>query len=46
VKIIITLNLDDSYADPGHDMGVTEEGYMGISDALEPFGDNVEIAKA
>jgi hypothetical protein len=45
MKIRIVMDIDDSYADPGHDMGVTEEGYLGITDALADYGDNVEIGR-
>jgi hypothetical protein len=45
VKIRITMQVDDEYADPEHDMGVTEDAYLGISDVLAPFGDNVEIGR-
>lgn len=46
MKIQITMQVADEHADPGHEMGVTEEAFLGISDALEPYGDNVEIARA
>lgn len=45
-KITITMDLDDEYADPDHKMGVTEEGYEGISEALSGFGTNIDVSAA
>ena len=42
-KITITMDIDDDYADPGHKMGVTTEGYDAICDALTEFGGDIEI---
>lgn len=46
MKILITLNLDDDYADPAHSMGVTEEGYNKISEALAELGGDIEVERA
>jgi hypothetical protein len=46
VKIRITMDVADELADPDHEMGVTEEGYEVITDALMSYGDDVEIHKA
>jgi hypothetical protein len=44
--ITITMDLDDDYADPEHPMGVTEEGHIGLQDALAPFGSNIEVSRS
>ena len=43
MKIRITMNVDPEYAHPGHPMGVTEEGYNAICDALAGLGENIEV---
>lgn len=45
-KITITMVLDDDYAEPGHPMGVTEEGHDAIQDRLGDMGTDIEVAKA
>jgi hypothetical protein len=45
-KIRITMDVDDEYADPDHAMGVTEEGHLEISEALAPYGDDIEFERA
>lgn len=44
-KIRITMDVDDEYADPDHEMGITEQGYQEISDALSSYGDDIDIQK-
>jgi hypothetical protein len=39
------MDIADEYADPDHDMGITEEAYEQITDALMGFGDDVDIRK-
>ena len=46
MKIVITMNLDDSLADPEHPMGVTEAGYEQITDMLSGLGDKIDVARA
>lgn len=46
MKIQITMNLDDVYADPGHEMGITEEGYDAINEALGELGTDIDVRKA
>ena len=46
MKIIITMDVGPEYADPYHAMGVTEEGYLAISEALAPFGTDVDVSRA
>lgn len=46
MKITITMNLDEAYADPAHSMGVTEEGYEKISAPLGDLGSDVDIERA
>ena len=43
MKIRITMNVDPGYADAGHPMGVTEDGYNAICDALAYLGENIEV---
>jgi hypothetical protein len=45
MKIRITMDVADEYADPGHEMGVTTEGYEEIIDALAAYGDDIDIRK-
>jgi hypothetical protein len=46
MKVIITMNLDDEFADPEHPTGVTEAGYDQITDLLGTMGDDIDVAKA
>lgn len=46
MKITITLDLDPAYADPGHPMGITEEGYDQLNDALSALGTDIEVQQA
>lgn len=32
--IVIKIDLDDEFAEPGHKMGITEEGFEKLGDAL------------
>jgi hypothetical protein len=45
MKILITMEVDDEYVDPDHAMGVTEEAYLGISEALGNYGQDIDIQK-
>jgi hypothetical protein len=45
VKITITMDVDDEYADPGHEMGVTEEGYVLIVNRLSSVGDDIDVKR-
>lgn len=46
MKIQITFDIDDELADPEHEMGVTDEGYEAIIDALGELGRDFQIRKA
>ena len=46
MKILITMDVDAEYADPGHKMGVTEQGYELISAALDPLGTDIDVSAA
>jgi hypothetical protein len=46
MKIAITMNLDEGYADPDHSTGVTVEGYNKINDALAELGTDIEVERA
>lgn len=43
IQITFELDEDDEYADPGHEMGVTEAGYEYIVDRL--FGDDFHVVR-
>jgi hypothetical protein len=44
-KIRITMEIAEEYSDPDHEMGVTEQAYEEISDALMSYGDDIDIQK-
>ena len=46
MKIIITIDLDDDFADPDHQMEITEEGYQLITDALGDLGSDIDVRRA
>jgi len=46
MNIQITMTLDPEYAEPEHPMGVTEEGHLGICDALMAFGSDIIVERA
>lgn len=46
MKVQITMDVDSEWADPDHQMGVTSEAYERIIDALNAFGDDIDIEKA
>lgn len=46
MKVRITIDIDDQYADPAHPMGVTDEGYTRIVDTLSWLGDDVDVERA
>ena len=45
-KITITLDIDDEYADPLHEMGVTNEGSELILRLLSSIGFDIEVERA
>lgn len=45
-KVIITMEVDDDYADPDHEMGVTNEGYELLLRKLGSLGDDIEVRRA
>jgi hypothetical protein len=45
MKIKITMDLEDEYADPNDPMGVTEEAYLEISSSLSSYGDDIQFEK-
>lgn len=46
MKIGITMEIDDTYADPDHPTGVTEEGYARITGTLSELGTNIDVTQA
>lgn len=44
-KVIITMEIDDEYADPDHEMGVTNEGYELLVSRLGALGTDVEVER-
>lgn len=45
MKVRITMEVADDIADPNHSMGVTNEGYERIVEALIPYGDDIDIKR-
>jgi hypothetical protein len=45
-KIVITMEVDDDYADPDHEMGVTNEGYEEIIRRLSAVGYDIDVERA
>lgn len=45
-KIIVTMEIPDDLADPGHPMGITEGCYEELTDALNEFGDVLDVKAA
>lgn len=45
MKITITGDVDDDYADPDHEMGVTNEGYEAILGGLSGILDDIDIKR-
>lgn len=43
MRICITMDIDPEYADAGHEMGVTEEGYDAICDRLGYLGSDISV---
>jgi len=43
MRIKVTFEVDDEYADPSHEMGLTEEGYLLLSDAIP--GDDIQVER-
>lgn len=45
MKIKITLELDEDHADPQDSTGLSEQSYEALVDALNSFGEDIEITK-
>lgn len=45
VNIVITMDVDPQYADAGHAMGITEEGYDLLCEALAELGSDIAVTK-
>lgn len=45
MKIVISMDLDDGYADPDHPMGITEDAYMQLAERLSDMGTDINISK-
>lgn len=45
-KVRITLDVDDEYADPDHEMGITNEAYEELLRKLSWLGDDIEVELA
>ncbi len=46
MRIMITMDIDGEYVDPGHPIGVTEAGYDALTAALSSLGDNIDVSRA
>ena len=45
-KITITMDLDPEWAEPDHPMGITEEGFLRLTDVLAKFGSDIDVRQA
>lgn len=45
MKVRITMDIDPDYEDPQHPTGVTNEAYDALFDALNSFGDDIDVEK-
>lgn len=45
MKVRITMDIDPEWADSEHQMGVTAEAYERLVDALNAFGDDIDIER-
>jgi len=45
VKVQITLDVDDQFADPDHEFGLTDEAWLEITEFLGNFGEDVTTIK-
>jgi hypothetical protein len=45
MKIYIIMDVEAEYADPDHPMGVTNEGYEAIVDALISIGGDIDVRR-
>lgn len=43
MKIIITMDVDGEWADLTHPMGITEEGFLAITGALDHLGTDISV---
>jgi hypothetical protein len=45
MRIWITMELDDEFADPDHESGVQEGPHLSITSFLGAYGDDIDIVK-
>lgn len=45
MRIWITMELDDEFADPEHESGVKEGAHLSITTWLASYGDDIDIVK-
>lgn len=45
MRIWITMELDDEFADPEHESGVKEGAHLSITTWLGSYGDDIDIVK-
>lgn len=45
MRIKITMDVDDEYADPNHRMGVTLPAFEGIHEALRQYGEDIDVVR-
>jgi len=46
VKLTITMDVYEDYADPTHIVGLTEYGFERMFEALYPFGEDIQFSRA
>lgn len=44
MRITITMDVDESFADYDHPVGVTEAAYQSIMESLEHLGTNIDVS--
>ena len=45
VSITIKMDIAEEIADPSHQSGITVEGHEALIEALEPYGDDIQIER-
>jgi hypothetical protein len=46
MKLTITMDVYEDYADPTHEIGLSEYGFQRMFEALIPFGDDVQFSRS
>lgn len=46
MKLVIEMDVYEDYADPLHEVGLTEYGFERMFEALLPFGEDITFSRA